>query len=265
MINTPIIWNITNKCYYSCSFCCLDANSSPKDLSLEDKLRIVENLDSEDIKVDVSGGDPLNDAENLEILKKLSRKFGRKKISIISTDKGLEKINFSELANYVFEVGFTYDFPTEPSPDRPLGYNQHNLELAKEVSKAGVETIAQSPLIKSNTDPQIIEQIYLNLNKTGIDRLLLMRFSESGRGILKKGLALTQKEINRALNIYRKLENRYILPKVKITPSVRGELLGKVLTSLNITNQGLLLSNPWVYNLGGEPKTILCLRKYNKR
>mgnify|MGYP001460090584 CR=1 FL=1 len=40
MIQTPIIWNITNKCPYTCSFCCLDANSSTKDLSLEDKLKV---------------------------------------------------------------------------------------------------------------------------------------------------------------------------------------------------------------------------------
>ena len=141
MIQTPIIWNVTNKCPYTCSFCCLDANSSTKDISLEDKLKIIENLDSETIKIDFSGGEPLMDLENLEILRIISRKFGREKISVTSTGKGLERVDLEELAKYVSEVGFTYDFPRESFPDRPLGYNKHNLKSAKYVSERGIETL----------------------------------------------------------------------------------------------------------------------------
>lgn len=264
MIQTPIIWNVTNNCPYSCSFCCIDANSFAKDISLEDKLKVIENLDSETIKIDFSGGEPLRDLENLEILRILSEKFGRERIAITSTGKGLERVDLEKLADYVSEVGFTYDFPRESFPDRPLGYNKHNLELAKEVSERGIKTIAQIPLIKPNTSSEIIEEIYLNLNQSKIDKLLLMRFSESGRGVSRTDLSLNQREINNVLKIYRNLETKYKNPKIKIIPSIKGELIGKIFTSLNITNQGLLLSNPWSYNSKGKPKEYCILGDLTK-
>lgn len=264
MMQTPIIWNITNKCPYSCSFCCLNANSSVKDISLEDKLKIVKNLDSNTIKIDFSGGEPLIDLENLEILNVLSKKFGKEKISITSTGKGLEKVNLGELANYVLEVGFTYDFPKESFPDRPFEYNKHNLELAREVSARGIRTMAQTPLIKPNVASEIIKEIYLNLNQSKIDKVLLIRFSESGRGVSRIDLSVSQREINNALKIYKNLEINYGSPKIKINPSIKGELIGKIFTSLNITNQGLLLSNPWSYDSKGKPEKYCILGNLTK-
>jgi len=255
---------VTNNCPYTCSFCCLDANSSAKDISLEDKLKVIKNLDSKTIKIDFSGGEPLMDLENLEILRILSEKFGREKISVTSTGRGLEKVDLEKLANYVSEVGFTYDFPRESFPDRPIGYNKHNLELAKEVSKRGIETMAQTPLIKPNTASEIIEEIYLNLNQSKIDKLLLMRFSESGRGASRIDLLLNQKEINNALKNYNNLEAKYGSPKIKITPSIKGESIGKIFTSLNISNQGLPLSNPWSYGSKGKPKEYCILGDLTK-
>lgn len=52
---------------------------------------------------------------------------------------------------------------------------------------------------------------------------------------------------------YKELERDHISPKINITSSVRGELIGKLLTSLNITSEGYLLSNPWSYSLHGGP------------
>lgn len=257
MIKIPIIWNITNKCPYACSFCCLDANNTSKDLNLEGKLKIINNLDSDAIKIDFSGGEPLISNENLEVLKVLSKKFGKNRISITSTGKGLEKIDLGLLSELVSEVGFTYDYPCEPSPDRPFGYNKHNLELATEVSTRGITTIAQTPLIKSNISLPLIEQIYSNLNKSEIDYLLLMKFSSSGRGGLRQELVLTKNEIKKSIKLYRKLESIYRKPKIKLTPSLRGDFIGNVATSLNITNEGLLLSNPWSYDKKGKP-----LQKY---
>jgi MoaA/NifB/PqqE/SkfB family radical SAM enzyme len=264
MIKTPIIWNVTNKCPYSCSFCCLDANSPTRDLSLEGKLAVVENIDILNVSLDVSGGEPLMSDENLKLIKMISKKLGKDSISITSTGKGLERINLEDLSSYVCEVGFTYDFPHEPSPDRPLGYNSHNLELAREVKKVGIRTMAQVPLIRSNFSKEIIEEIYKNLYESGIDKLLLMRFSESGRGVSRKELSLNQEEINQSLCYYRQLENEYGIPQIKITPSVKGKFLGRVLTSLNISNNGLLLSNPWSYTSGGMPEEYAVLGDLTK-
>lgn len=82
---------------------------------------------------------------------------------------------------------------------------------------------------------------------------MLIRFSESGRGDSRKDLCLTQEEVNRTVRFYRGLESSYGSPKIKITSTIKGNLLGKVLTSLNISNNGLLLSNPWSYDSQGRP------------
>jgi len=103
MIEIPIIWNITNKCPYDCSFCCLSANSDVQDISLEDKLKIVRNLDSKSIRID-SGGEPLINKENLRIIKELSKKFGKERISVTSTSRGLERVDLTEFRDYVSEL-----------------------------------------------------------------------------------------------------------------------------------------------------------------
>jgi hypothetical protein len=73
MIKIPIIWNITNACFWNCPSCCVNAYYIPKDfedkkmklleegkeLPLENKLTIVNNIDTSKIKVDASEGDPL--------------------------------------------------------------------------------------------------------------------------------------------------------------------------------------------------------------
>jgi len=264
MIKTPLIWNITNKCFYSCSFCCVNANSSNKDISFDDKLKIIENLDSKTITIDVSGGEPLIDLENFEILKILAKKFKRENISVTPTGKGLKRVNLNELKNYISSIGFTYDYPRDPSPNRPPRYNEHNLQIAREASTHNLESVANIPLTKSNVNPDIIKQLYSNLHDANIPQLLLIRFSESGKGFLSRDLTVSQEEINKTLRIYKSLESEYIYPKININPFVRGKVLGKIFTSLNISNQGLLLSNPWSYDITGKPKSSFILGDITK-
>jgi len=113
--------------------------------------------------------------------------------------------------------------------------------------------MAQTTLTKSNINFSVLEKIYLNLREFGIDCILLIRFSKSGRGDSRKDLCLTQEEVNEAVKFYRRLEFSYTFPRIKITPAIKGNLVGKVLTSLNISNNGLLLSNPWSYDSWGRP------------
>jgi len=135
MIRSQIIWNLTRACPWSCPSCIVNAKKvsldnldktykemieTGEELSLENKLKIVDNLDLPDIKVDLSGGDPLIFAENFEILRELSRKIGRNKVSITTTSKGLNFVNSKILIDIVEEIGFSYDFPKEPPPTRPL-------------------------------------------------------------------------------------------------------------------------------------------------
>jgi len=101
MQKIPLIWNITQACPWNCSFCCINAHYLPLssesleteleeikrkkvELPLEDKLKIVDNLDIEAFDIDISGGEPLLFRENVEIIKKLSS----------SVKKPLERVQY---------------------------------------------------------------------------------------------------------------------------------------------------------------------------
>ena len=203
--------------------------------------------------MDVSGGDPLISQDNLEILRQLSRTIGKESLSITATGKGLMSVDLDFLVDVIGEVGFTYDFPYEPSPDRPRGYNSSNLTVIRNLVQGKIRTLAQTPLTRKNISDEVIREIYGNLNDVGVEQLLLMKFFEAGRGVGRSDLTLTQEENRNAIRSYRRLERKYGSPKVRIVPSLKGKILEKFFNSLNITSQGLLLSTPWAYNEDGEP------------
>ncbi len=280
MQKIPLIWNITQACPWNCSFCCINAyylqlssesleselekiKKKKIELSLEDKLRIVDNLDMQNFDIDVSGGEPLLFNENVGIIERLSKKFGKDSISITTTGKGLALVDKNTLKDIVGEVGFTYDFPYEPNTLRPKGYNSSNLEQIEKVVRAGIMTIAQIPLTTLNTDEEIIEGIYRNLTNTRVNRLHLMRFFPVGRGAHRLDLSLTNKEYQTAIKVYKGLEQSKG-PKIYVQTALRNS--GKNSSHLNITSKGLLLSDPWAYDHHGEPleESILGDLRYQK-
>jgi MoaA/NifB/PqqE/SkfB family radical SAM enzyme len=268
MQKIPLIWNITQACPWNCSFCCINAYYLPLssesletelekikrkkvELSLEDKLKIVDNLDMENFHIDVSGGEPLLFRENVEIIKKLSRKFGRDNISITTTGRGLALVNKDTLKNIVGEVGFTYDFPYEPNSLRPKRYNSSNLEQIKQIVEVGgMRTMAQIPLTKLNVYEKIIRDIYGNLADTGVEKLHLMKFFPVGRGAHRLDLSLTEPEYQTAIKIYKEMESSEG-PRVYVQTALRNS--NKNSSHLNVTSRGLLLSDPWAYDHHGEP------------
>lgn len=281
MQKIPLIWNITQACPWNCSFCCINAYYLPVfseavgselegikkkkiELSLEDKLRIVDNLDMPNFDIDVSGGEPLLFSENVGIIERLSKKFGRNNISITTTGRGLALVDKDTLKEIVGEVGFTYDFPYEPNSLRPKGYNSSNLEQIKQVVKiGGMRTMAQIPLTKLNVDEGIIRDVYRNLSHAKVERLHLMKFFPVGRGAHRLDLSLTDQEYQTAIKMYKKMESPEG-PRVYVQTALRDS--DKNSSHFNITFRGLLLSDPWAYNHHGEPldEFILSDLRYQK-
>lgn len=107
MIKPTVIWNITNKCPYNCSFCCVSANEIIPTLSLKEKLKIVDNLDSSLIRFDISGGDPFIEEDTPIVLEKLSKKYGKEDISVTTTGIGLQKIDLGYLKDNISDLGIT--------------------------------------------------------------------------------------------------------------------------------------------------------------
>ena len=281
MQKIPLIWNITQACPWNCSFCCINAYYLPFssesletelekikrkkiELSLEDKLKIVDNLDMNSLDIDISGGEPLLFRENIGVIERLSKKFGRENISITTTGRGLALVDKNVLKNIIGEVGFTYDFPHEPNPLRPKGYNSSNLEQIKQIVEiGGLRTMAQIPLTKLNVNESIIRGIYRNLTEARVESLHLMKFFPVGRGAHRLDLSLTDQEYQTAIKIYRKLESSGG-PRVYVQTALRDS--DKNSSHLNITFRGLLLSDPWAYDHHGEPleEFILGDLKYQK-
>lgn len=282
MAKIPIIWNITKACPWNCSFCCISAYHLPLsdksleseltrlketgiELSLEEKLRIVENLDESSFEVDVSGGEPLLFEENVEIIKRLSQKLGRENISITPTSVGLTLVGLDFLKKFVGEVGFTYDFPYEPNNLRPRGYNSSNLDLITKIAKEEVRAVAQAPLTRLNTNREIIRTIYKNLIQANVDGLHLMKFFPVGRGAQRRDLDLSWEEYQTAVEIYRELEFPKS-PEVFVQTALKNEDPNNSSSHLNITSKGLLLSDPWAYDNQGNPlkESILGDLKYQR-
>lgn len=281
MQKIPLIWNITQACPWNCSFCCINAYYLPPssrsletelekiqrkriELSLEDKLKIVDNLDIEALDIDISGGEPLLFRENVDVIERLSKKFGRDNVSITTTGRGLALVDKNTLKDIVGEVGFTYDFPYEPNSLRPKGYNSSNLNQIKQVVQiGGMRTMAQIPLTKLNVGERIIRDIYRNLTDAGVERLHLMKFFPVGRGAHRLDLSLTDQEYQTAIEIYQKLES-FEGPRVYAQTALRAS--DKNSSHLNITFRGLLLSDPWAYDHHGEPfeESILGDLRYQK-
>jgi len=259
------IWNLTKACPWTCSFCCVGAEYTPKgddetknrriseglELSLDDKLQVVDNLDGDWFRIDISGGEPLLFGDNREVIERLALKFGKENIAITATGKGLELVTPEWLAENVSEVGFTYDFPGETSPNRPKGYNSSNLEAIRRI-KGFIPVMAQTPLTSNNSSPEIVREMYGQLTEAGVDSVLLMGYEESGRGH-GKDLDLSTLGKLKVFREYKKQERIHGGPKVLLAPNMYGAVVETFVESFNIDPQGRLLSNAWSYNRDGTP------------
>lgn len=300
-IDLDIIWNITSICGWDCDFCCVDAvqvepgggtatvrdngleteteievdeNESAyqagsdhlkeqgKELHFEEKLKVLERLDGFTPDIDFSGGDPLLVRENYEVVKKAYEIFPNGEIAITATGAGLPNYDVEELGNCIHQLEFTYDSHDLDYSERPTGYNTANLRKAREFSKAGVTTKAQTPLSKENMKPENIERIYSNLTENGIDEMLLMRIFSVGRGMDANVDVLDQDTYRTAISKYRELEEELEGPKVKLQcalkhlyPESEGDEnpCDLIRESFGIMPDGTVIASPWAYDNVGEP------------
>ncbi len=302
-----IIYNMTSICPHDCAVCCVDAThvtrrgefvfmrtrgltseravqrdnseesiydlaarvlqAEGREISLEQKLRIVANIDIEGVRLDISGGDPLMVSDNLEILRAASARLGRNFVTLTATGAGAARVNLGELASLVGEFNFTFDSATpEDAADRPLTYASRNLALGRELAHLGASVRAEFPITRPTSDPAHVERLYLKLHAAGIQKLLLMRLFGVGRGHVAADKTLSPAEYRRVIAQLRRLEFKYRFPVLKLQCALRhmeadpSELSTKsanpcdfVRESFGLTSRGLLLASPWAINGHGEP------------
>jgi len=296
-----IIWNMSLICPWDCSICCVDAinvkvrgnkvkivsegltrndtvernrqmtiydqalkerQSRKLEASLEDKIKILDNLEGIEFEIDFSGGDPLVCSENLEVIKYGAQKYSKENFAVTTTGAGLAKIKPEELIPYISKLEFTYD-NTDEEFDlvRPRGYNNQNLRRAIIFARNGIKVKALTPLSKRNIAGSKLRLLYENLNKAGIEEVELMRYFPVGRGFGKVEEIPTREDYKRAIDIFKEMESNYGTPKVKLQCALKVlyadntsenpcELYRK---SLGITAKGFLLTSAWAIGPRGQP------------
>ncbi|WP_156152732.1 MULTISPECIES: radical SAM/SPASM domain-containing protein [Pseudomonas] len=176
----------------------------------EEKIKIIENLKGNKVKIDFAGGDPLACHENYLVIKEASKVFGKDAISITSTGVFVKKYGVKHISEIIGEYEFTYDEPAGLSQEaRPAGYNNVNIKIAAEFAKHGVRTKAQVPIHLGNAEIEKINRIYSDLCDMSINELLLMRTFPVGRG--QKYLQahkLNKLQLMGAIQHFKKIEDR---------------------------------------------------------
>lgn len=297
-----IIWNITLICPWDCDVCCVDAvhvakrngriqirsssltttdtlaplpgsgtiydqamklrQSTGLELSFDQKIQVLGNLEGFVPKIDFSGGDPLAASENLEVMKRASSKFGREQVTLTATGAGLARCDPAEIAPLIGELNFTYDSPHHGgNANRPVGYAAGNLRKAAQFVKYGVSTRGECPLSTYNSGDDELRRLYVNLHDAGVRKLLLMRLFPVGRGVFQSADIPTPEQYRRAIAVLRDMEAKYGSPTLKLQCALKffdnshqqENPCDLVRESFGLMSNGTLLASPWAVNAKGHP------------
>lgn len=296
-----IIWNVTAICPWDCAACCVSAvnvkardgrvflsspDLSTKDslardarlgsifdqalahrqrsgleLTLEEKMRVLSNLEGVPVRLDISGGDALSARENYAVLEAAARALGPSSVTLTATSAGLAGYDVDSVAANIAELNFTYDGPP-PSDDplRPATYARSNLSRAKQFARKGVAVRAECPLTTQNIRPDVLRQIYIDLADAGVGTMLLMRLFPVGRGVYRADSVPTLAEYRDAIRLLRELEDRFHGPTVKLQCALRAldgpsdtNPCDAIDNSFGLMWDGTLLGSPWAINSHGRP------------
>jgi MoaA/NifB/PqqE/SkfB family radical SAM enzyme len=296
-----IIWNITRLCPWACDCCCVDAiqvrrqgeqirlwssgngetalpyltenstvfeqavkqiQSLRSELTLDEKLQVLENVRPFAPKIDFSGGDPLIVSENLEVIKRAASDFGRAKVTLTATGAGFPSYKVADVAPHIGELNFTYDSPDfRGNANRQPGYASGNLHKASEFVQAGVQVRAECPMSVFNVSPELIREMFTRLHEQGIQKFLLMRLFPSGRGGLAPDCIPSPEQYRTAIKIAREMEAKLSYPKVLLQCALKlfdrteggANPCNLLRESFGLMWDGTLLFSPWAIGPDGRP------------
>lgn len=187
-----IIWNITNECYFECPICATNSGKNCScSLSEEKKLKILLNLSSISgfiDELDFSGGDPLKNQIDRNIIKKANQLFPYTQISVTTTGAALEELSVDELVQTVKTCDITYDMPYNVCSDelksyREYQYNYSNFKQLERFSNSGIKIALNIhiPILPVTTDREFIKTIFEDLSKINPVQIKFIRLMPVGR------------------------------------------------------------------------------------
>lgn len=186
-----VIYDITKKCPWDCSICCMGASSGCDalvgELSLERKLSLMDDLKKvdqfRDVSIDFSGGEIFTNMENVLVVEKAASLLGKERVGI-STSGFLVNDRLAErLSHCISECEMTMDVvPGQSYVLRPKGYAIAAAKAIPHFKKYDISVGIQTVLAHSNCNEAMLRDIYEYLCEVGVDRWSLLKFYPSGRG-----------------------------------------------------------------------------------
>lgn len=198
-----VIYDITKKCPWDCSICCMGACSGDDalmdELSLECKMRLMDDLKQvnqfRDVSIDFSGGEIFTNMDNVMVVEKAASLLGKDRVGI-STSGFLVDDKLAERLSYcISECEMTMDVvPGQHYALRPIGYAVAAARAIPHLQRYGINVGIQTVLARSNCNEKALQDIYRYLCEAGVDQWSILKFYPSGRGANYASEVLTKAE-----------------------------------------------------------------------
>lgn len=173
-----IIWNITQKCPYSCAICATRDNNR-RELSTEDKLKVLNHIFSAKEKINVldfAGGDPMYDDGVRTVITHAINVLGDEHVSVTTTGKGIQAMEISheeEISKLLKRCEITIDASHENLSSIPSGvisrnspeYCKHNYEQIQNTSENLQFLMINIPLINDDLNDEELDNLVSRLVK----------------------------------------------------------------------------------------------------
>jgi MoaA/NifB/PqqE/SkfB family radical SAM enzyme len=181
-----VIWNITSRCPYECSFCCMDAGpfAGYGEMNLEQKLLTAEELGKANCRVDLSGGEVMfNKNDHFLVMELLSRALGRENLGLSCSGAFIDDNTARRLSALVGDVEMTMDVhPDQDFRYRPKIYHQTAARASVFFKRRGISVGLQTVVTREHRRFFILDELYKWICDNGINVWSILKFFPSGRG-----------------------------------------------------------------------------------
>ena len=262
--NLKVIWNITKKCNFNCTFCATNSsNKENKELSFYERIKIAEELNKiNNLHLDIAGGDPLYDKNDIEVIKHISKYIIKSELTLTTTGYSIDnfcKGNYSKLLEITDEIDISFDYPAFWNENfRGNEYNKYNYEIAKTLIENNFKVNLLITLSEYNTkDERILKKLIEEIKSLNPNTITLLRLMPVGRLQFEK----YPNKYN-PLNAIKLFKNdSFISKKIKLhcafrcyIPNENKNYCNMLLEKLGVDNNGNLYTCAWAAYLNIDKK-----------
>lgn len=196
-----IVYSVTSKCPYKCAFCVMSGGEPDykKELSFDEKVKVINRLielnHHRDVRCDFSGGEPLSDIRNLDLISMLADAIGQKNVSATLSGAFLSDYVCEKLKKCVDSVEISLD--TIPSKDYHLREFSNQVNALKAImllKKHGIKVGASTVLTQLLLKPIQFSAFYQFLVELSVDYWSILRLMPVGKAINYPELFITEEE-----------------------------------------------------------------------